>query len=220
MTLHLPENLQTTNTASMEPSVKVVMHELVNRRNIVLLDEYSNQALMFCAARNITAHAINQMASDARGIISLALRPERFARLGLRLQTLRNRTNQVQCYGVSIEAAHGITTGISAADRAHTICVAAAEDACALDLVSPGHVFPVCVESRSEGSGLQIDLLSNLNAILRAIHNSGQGDGAVFCHMLTDDGQVASTVQAQAIGRKAKLLIIRRTELDRIAQSI
>src|SRR5690606_33754761 len=91
----------------------------------------------------VTPAAINFMAREGRGLICLAMAPEKIDRLGLPMMASRNQSPYGTAFTVSIEARTGVTTGISAADRAHTIKVAASPNARPEDLVTPGHVFPL-----------------------------------------------------------------------------
>ena len=117
-------------------------------RMVVLVDEEDreNEGDVVLGADFVTPEAINFMARYARGLVCLTLEEERCRRLGLTPMAAVNRSGHGTAFTVSIEAAQGVTTGISAADRAHTIRAAVAPDARASDLVTPGHVFPIMAQ--------------------------------------------------------------------------
>mgnify|MGYP001627920550 FL=1 len=161
-------------------------------------DPASDKAMMFCAARNVTAGAINQMALHARGLVSLALSSDTVARLGLPMQPVRHR-NAAWGQTVSIEASEGITTGISAAERAHTIRTATAADARPEDIVSPGHVFPVSVGPNGLNRQAAGNVLSHLDAVLQLVRMAGAGDGAVISQVLGPDGNLATVEEAMLL---------------------
>src|SRR5262249_56836642 len=99
-------------------------------------------AVLVCAAGRVTPAAVNFMATHGRGLVSLALTPDRMRRLGIPLIS-SERSARLPAYGASIEARRGVSTGISAADRATTILAAAAPGATSADVVMPGHVTPI-----------------------------------------------------------------------------
>ena len=138
------------------------------------------------SARHVTADVINFMASRGRGLICLAMQPDRAVRLGIGLLNAGADRQSGRPFGRSIEAIKGVTTGISAADRAVTVQVAAAEGTTADDLTSPGHVFPLigavggCRE-RPAAAEAAIELCRLARA----------GDMAVICSIMRDDGEMA-----------------------------
>ena len=125
--------------------VKEILEDLKQGKMIILVDDKSreNEGDLTIAAEKVTPEAINFMAKYGRGLICLALSPEIVERLKLPLMVYDNRSAFRTAFTVSIEARQGVTTGISASDRAHTILTAVADDACPDDLVQPGHVFPL-----------------------------------------------------------------------------
>src|SRR5438105_513780 len=122
--------------------VQDIIAELRDGRMVILVDEEEreNEGDLVIAADRVTADAINFMAKFGRGLICMPITEERARQLSLAPMTPVNRSSHGTNFTVSIEAAHGVTTGISAADRAHTIRVAAASGARPDDLVQPGHV--------------------------------------------------------------------------------
>ncbi len=138
------------------------------------------------AARHADAAAINFMATHGRGLICLALTPTRAMKLGIGLINPGAARQSGRPHGRSIEAREGVSTGISAADRAHTIAVAIDEASSADDLVSPGHVFPLIA-----APGGIAERPAALEAALELTSRAGAGDAAVICSIMRDDGEMA-----------------------------
>ena len=170
----------------------VALHDaldaLAEGRIVVITgDRFRGGDIDFCiAARHVTADAINFMAQHGRGLICLALTPARAVKLGIQLINPGREQQSGRPHGRSIEAATGITTGISAADRARTVEVAVAEGASADDLVSPGHVFPLIT---AEGGVAERPAAAE--AAVELCRRAGAGDAAVICSILRDDGEMA-----------------------------
>jgi 3,4-dihydroxy 2-butanone 4-phosphate synthase/GTP cyclohydrolase II len=138
------------------------------------------------AAKHITPEAINFMATHGRGLICLAVTPERAARLGLTLVNPGTARQTGRPFARSIEAAEGVSTGISAADRAHTVRVAIAEGATNAQIHSPGHVFPLIARA-----GGVLERASACEASIDLARLAGAGDAAVICSIMRDDGEMA-----------------------------
>lgn len=141
---------------------------------------------LMVAARHVTPEAINFMATHGRGLICLSVTPERAAQLGLTLINPGTARQTGRPFARSIEAEEGVSTGISAADRAHTVRVAIADDAGPQHIHSPGHVFPLIaraggVRERAAACEAAIDLA----------RLAGAGDAAVICSIMRDDGEMA-----------------------------
>src|SRR3990170_1513376 len=121
--------------------------------NLVDDEDRENEGDLIFAAEFVTPEKVNFLAKHGRGLICMPLTEEHAARLGLKPMVEQNRSRHGTNFTVSIEAAEGIATGISAADRALTIKVAAAPDAKAEDIVQPGHVFPLIAQAGGGGGG-------------------------------------------------------------------
>ncbi len=141
---------------------------------------------LMVAARHVTPQAINFMATHGRGLICLAVTPQRAAQLGLSLVNPGPERQTGRPFARSIEAASGVSTGISAVDRAHTIAVAIAEGASAADIHSPGHVFPLIAQN-----GGVLVRPSAVEASTDLARLAGAGDAAVICSIMRDDGEMA-----------------------------
>ena len=139
-----------------------------------------------CPAQHVTPEAINFMATHGRGLICLAVTPERARQLGLTLVNPGTERQTGRPFARSIEAASGVSTGISAADRAHTVKVAIADGASATDIHSPGHVFPLIAQDRGV-----LARPSAVEASIDLTRMAGSGDAAVICSIMRDDGEMA-----------------------------
>lgn len=162
--------------------------ELAAGRMVILVDEEDreNEGDLVLASDHVTPEAINFMAKYGRGLICLTLTRERCERLQLPPMAVRNGTKHGTAFTVSIEAVEGVTTGISAADRARTVQAAVAADAKPSDLVQPGHIFPL----QAQDGGV----------LMRAGHTeagcdlagmAGLTPSSVICEIMNDDGTMA-----------------------------
>ncbi|CAB3759522.1 bifunctional 3,4-dihydroxy-2-butanone-4-phosphate synthase/GTP cyclohydrolase II [Paraburkholderia solisilvae] len=169
-------------------STPEIIAELKAGRMVILVDEEDreNEGDLVIAAEFITPEAINFMARYGRGLICLTLTQERCQQLNLPLMTYRNGTQYGTAFTVSIEAASGVTTGISAADRARTIAAAVAHDARAEHIVQPGHVFPIMAQP---GGVLVRAGHTEAGCDLTAL--AGLTPAAVICEIIKDDGTMA-----------------------------
>jgi 3,4-dihydroxy 2-butanone 4-phosphate synthase/GTP cyclohydrolase II len=178
--------------------------ELAAGRMVILVDEEDreNEGDLVLAADHVSAAAINFMAKHARGLICLTLPRERCERLNLAPMARHNGTRHGTAFTVSIEAAAGVTTGISAADRARTVAAAVARDARPSDLVQPGHIFPL----QAQDGGV----------LMRAGHTeagcdlagmAGLTPAAVICEIMKDDGTMARLPDLEVFAREHGLKI-------------
>ncbi len=169
-------------------TVEEIIKDLGDGRMIVLVDDESreNEGDLVCAAQKITPEAINFMARFGRGLICLPMSGARADELGLHPQTTNNTTPLGTAFTVSIDAAAGVTTGISAADRARTILTATADDARPSDLVRPGHVFPL----RARDGGVLVRAGQTEGAV-DLCRMAGLKSMAVICEIMKDDGTMA-----------------------------
>ena len=169
-------------------SVPELVNELSEGRMVILVDEEDreNEGDLVLAADHVSAAAINFMARFGRGLICLTLTRERCERLRLSPMTPRNGTRHGTAFTVSIEAAEGVSTGISAADRARTVMAAVARDAQPRDLVQPGHIFPLQAQ---DGGVLMRAGHTEAGCDLAAM--AGLTPAAVICEIMNDDGTMA-----------------------------
>ncbi len=168
--------------------VEDVVADIRAGRMVILVDEEDreNEGDLVLAADHVTPEAINFMARFGRGLICLTLTRERCQRLQLPPMTLRNGDKKGTAFTVSIEAAEGVTTGISAADRARTVQAAVAKDARVSDLVQPGHIFPL---QAVDGGVLMRAGHTEAGCDLAGM--AGCTPAAVICEIMKDDGTMA-----------------------------
>ncbi|OSZ75898.1 bifunctional 3,4-dihydroxy-2-butanone-4-phosphate synthase/GTP cyclohydrolase II [Hydrogenophaga sp. IBVHS1] len=184
--------------------VEDIVAEMRAGRMVILVDEEDreNEGDLVLAADHVTPEAINFMARFGRGLICLTLSRERCERLRLPPMVPRNGTKMGTAFTVSIEAAEGVTTGISAADRARTVQVAVAPNAQASDLVQPGHIFPL---QAVEGGVLMRAGHTEAGCDLAAM--AGCSPAAVICEIMKDDGTMARLPDLQIFAAEHGLKI-------------
>lgn len=183
------------SAASSEPTsatpfatIEAAIEDFRNGKMVVIVDseDRENEGDVCVASEFVTDEHITFMAVHARGLICMTMAPDRIDQLGLQLQAPNNGTTFETAFTVSIEAAEGVTTGISAADRAHTIRVAAKPDATPRDLVSPGHVFPL----RARPHGV-LERTGQTEGSVDLAKLAGLQPSAVICEVMNDDGTMA-----------------------------
>ncbi len=168
--------------------VTEIVAEIKAGRMVVLVDEEDreNEGDLVVAAEHVTPEAINFMSKYARGLICLTLTGERCQQLDIPLMVRDNRSPMGTNFTMSIEAAQGVTTGISAQDRARTVQVAVAKDAKPSDIVQPGHIFPI----RAQPGGVLVRAgHTEAGCDLAAL--AGLTPASVICEILKDDGTMA-----------------------------
>ncbi|MBS1812286.1 MAG: 3,4-dihydroxy-2-butanone-4-phosphate synthase [Acidobacteria bacterium] len=181
-------------------------------RMVIIVDDEDreNEGDLACAAELVTPEIINFMAREGRGLICMPMTEERCDDLELPLQVSQreNSSSFGTAFTISIEAKHGVTTGISAADRAHTIRTAASPDCTARDLARPGHVFPL----RARKGGVLIRP-GQTEASVDLARISGLTPAAVICEVMNDDGTMARLPELVEFAAKHDLKIISVAEL-------
>ena len=204
--------------------VSEIIAELRAGRIVILVDEEDreNEGDLVMAAEFVTPEAINFMVTHGRGLVCLTLTEERCRQLELPLMASRNGTRYGTNFTQSIEAAHGVETGISAADRARTIQVAVARDTKPADLVQPGHIFPV----RAVPGGVLVRA-GHTEAGCDLTAMAGLTPAAVICEILKPDGTMARLPDLVEFARQHELkigtiadLIQYRSEHESIVQRI
>jgi 3,4-dihydroxy 2-butanone 4-phosphate synthase/GTP cyclohydrolase II len=195
--------MSTPTSVAISP-VQDIVDDLRAGRMVILVDEEDreNEGDLVLAADHVTPEAINFMARFGRGLICLTLTPERCERLQLPPMVARNGTKHSTAFTVSIEAAEGVTTGISAADRARTVQAAVAPHAVAQDLVQPGHIFPL---QAVEGGVLMRAGHTEAGCDLAAM--AGCSPSAVICEIMKDDGTMARLPDLQLFAAEHGLKI-------------
>jgi 3,4-dihydroxy 2-butanone 4-phosphate synthase/GTP cyclohydrolase II len=175
-------------TTERSDALEAAKKAIARGEGVVLFDENhpENGGYLCASARRITADLVNLMASRAGGLICLAIPDDRLRRLGIPLLVADSPFRQGHAFGASIEASRGVTTGISAADRAATILAASAPEAGPEDLVMPGHIFPIQV--RSGGVLVRADAASAASDLCAL---AGETDSAAICAVLDENGELA-----------------------------
>ncbi|MEE9382188.1 MAG: 3,4-dihydroxy-2-butanone-4-phosphate synthase [Nannocystaceae bacterium] len=177
---------------------------------IVMVDDEDreNEGDLVVAAEHCNPEVVNFMCREGRGLICLALTPQRVAHLQLPMMVAMDAGDMNTAFTVSVEAREGVTTGISAADRSHTIRVATDPNCGPLDIVSPGHVFPL----RAQAGGV----------LVRSGHTEGSVDisrlagcspAAVICEIMRDDGEMARLEDLRGFAERHKLEILSIADL-------
>lgn len=194
----------------MLATIPEALDDLQQGKMVILVDDEDreNEGDLVIAAEFADSHAINFMAKHGRGLICLAMTGEQLDKLELPMMTQHNQSSFSTAFTVSIEAAQGVTTGISAADRAHTIQVAISENSTKHDIVSPGHVFPlrakeggVLVRGGQTEGGVDLARMAGLNP------------AAVICEIMNDDGSMARLPDLEKFAAEHQLKIISVADL-------
>jgi 3,4-dihydroxy 2-butanone 4-phosphate synthase/GTP cyclohydrolase II len=195
----------------MDP-IEDILKELRAGRMIVLVDDESreNEGDLVCAAEKVTPEIVNFMALHGRGLICLPMTNAKADQLALHLQTMDNTARFGTAFTVSIDAAGGVTTGISAADRATTIQVACRDDTKPLDLARPGHVFPL----RARDGGVLVRAGQTEGAVDLA-RMAGLKPMAVICEIMNEDGTMARRPELELFCEKHKLKMCSVADLVR-----
>jgi 3,4-dihydroxy 2-butanone 4-phosphate synthase/GTP cyclohydrolase II len=169
-------------------TIEEAIDDIRRGKMVVVCDDESreNEGDLTLAAQFATPEAINFMAKEGRGLICLSLTGERCDELGLDLMAAKNEAPLQTAFTVSVEARHGVTTGISAADRAHTIQVAIDPKSGPRDLVQPGHVFPL----KSKEGGV-LERTGQTEAAVDLARLAGLNPAGVICEIMNDDGTMA-----------------------------
>lgn len=202
--------MTTEETLQSLKRVEAAIEEIRNGRMVILVDDEDreNEGDLVIAAEYATPDAVNFMAKHGRGLICLSLDEERCRRLELPMMVDHNQSGFGTAFTVSIEAAEGITTGISAADRAHTIRTAVAKNASAADLVRPGHIFPL----RARNGGVLVRTGQTEGSVDLA-RLAGLEPAGVICEIMNEDGTMARRPQLEQFAAEHQMMIISVADL-------
>lgn len=190
--------------------VEEVLKDVRTGRMVIVTDDADreNEGDLVMAAEKITPEAINFMATHGRGLICAPISDERAEQLGLQRMVLENRESYRTDFTVSVDAAKGVTTGISAYDRAHTIQVLVDPKATPHDLVQPGHVFPL----RAKAGGV-LRRAGHTEASVDLARLAGLAPAGVLCEILNADGTMARLPELLRFGKKHQLKMCSIEEL-------
>ena len=169
-------------------SIESVVADIQNGRMVIVVDDpgRENEGDLIMAAQHVTAKAVNFMARYGRGLICVPTTSERLQQLGIERMVKQNREIFRTDFQVTVDAARGISSGISAGDRARTICVMASPTAVPDDLVQPGHVFPL----RAKSGGV-LQRAGHTEAAVDLVALAGARPIGVICEIMNDDGTMA-----------------------------
>ena len=188
----------------LKDNIKDIIEDVKNGKIVIILDDESreNEGDLLCAADLITPEIVNFMASKGKGLICLPMSANLCSKYDLQMMTNNNKAANRTAFTVSIEAAEGITTGISAADRAHTIKTAVDNKSVASDIVQPGHIFPLKamdggVLSRAGHTEAACDL-----AKLAGLQSAG-----VICEIMNEDGTMARRDDLIKFGKEHEIKV-------------
>ncbi len=197
-------------------SIEAVLADLRKGRMVIVVDDADreNEGDLIMAAEHATAATVNFMAKHGRGLICVPTTSERLKQLGVERMVTQNRETFKTDFQVSVDAARGITTGISAADRARTIQVMAEPTAVPDDLVQPGHVFPL----RAKPGGV-LQRAGHTEAAVDLVKLAGARPIGVICEIMSDDGSMARLPELRKFARKHKLKICSIEDLIKYRRS-
>ena len=185
-------------------SIEAVVADLQKGKMVIVVDDADreNEGDVIMAAQFVTPEAVNFMAKHGRGLICVPTTSERLQQLGIERMVRQNRETFKTDFQVSVDATHGITTGISASDRAETIRIMADPTAVPEDLVQPGHVFPL----RARPGGV-LQRAGHTEATVDLVQMAGCRPIGVICEIMSDDGSMARLPELIKFARKHRLKI-------------
>ncbi len=191
-------------------TIEVALEDVRAGKMVVVCDaeDRENEGDLTMAAQFATPEAINFMAKEGRGLICLALTPERCDDLGLDLMAAKNESPFQTAFTVSIEARQGITTGISAHDRARTVQVAIDPSSRPHDLVQPGHIFPL----KAKRGGV-LERTGQTEAAIDLARLAGLNPAGVICEVMNDDGTMARVPDLERYCRRHGLKMVTVSDL-------
>src|SRR4051812_24430602 len=205
-------------------SIESVLADIRKGKMVILVDDADreNEGDLIMAAQFITPAAVNFMAKHGRGLICVATNPDRLQQLGVERMVRQNRESFRTDFQVSVDAARGITPGISAADRAETTRIMAAPTAVPEDLVQPGHVFPL----RARPGGV-LQRAGHTEAAVDLVTLAGCRPIAVICEIMNRDGTMARLPELIKFAKKRRYkictiadLILYRRNLEKLVEPL
>jgi len=194
--------MATKRISSKFSSIESVLKDIARGKMVVVVDDADreNEGDLIMAGEKTTATAVNFMAKFGRGLICVPTVPERLQQLGIERMVLNNRESHRTDFQISVDAANGITTGISAADRAKTIKTLANPTSIPKDLVQPGHVFPL----RAKTGGV-LQRAGHTEAAVDLAQLAGCRPIGVICEIMSEDGSMARLPELRKFATKHKL---------------
>lgn len=198
MTTAVPSSTESAAPVALAPLPEVI-EAIRTGRPVLVLDDAGreNEADIVCAAECITPAVMALMIREGSGIVCLCIRPEMASRLRLKPMVEVNRSRYATAFTQSIEAAHGITTGVSAADRVQTVQCALRSTLEHNEIVSPGHVFPLVARP-----GGVLERQGHTEAAVDLAQLAGLAPAGVLCELMNPDGSMARGDQVEAFARR------------------
>ena len=186
-------------------NLKQALSDLKTGKMVILVDdeERENEGDLVLSAQCVTPEAINFMATHARGLICLSLSPKRVEELQLPMMTSQNQSPKQTAFTVSIQAKEGVTTGISAHDRAHTVRTAVNPQTGPSGLISPGHIFPL----KAQEGGVLVRA-GHTEGSIDLVKLAGMPPSAVICEIMNEDGSMARLENLKQFAQKHSLTIV------------
>ena len=203
MSFEVPGQVE-TSYSDVISSIEEIIEDARNGRMFILVDheDRENEGDLVIPAQMATPDAINFMATYGRGLICLSMTSERIDQLGLELMSVNNSSRHETAFTISIEAREGVTTGISAHDRARTISVAINATNSGSDIATPGHVFPL----RARNGGVLVRA-GHTEAAVDVSRLAGLNASGVICEIMNDDGTMSRLPELIAFSQKYNLKI-------------
>ncbi len=200
------------SSSSPFSDIETALSDLRQGRMVILVDNENreNEGDIILPAQHVTPETINFLCQYARGLICLSLQEEDFTRLQIPMMTERNRSKHQTAFGVSIEAAQGVATGISAQDRARTIQVAIDANSGVEDIVMPGHIFPL----KAQAGGV-LSRPGHTEGSVDLARLAGCKPAAVICEIMNSDGSMARLPDLITFAKQHNLNIISIADLVR-----
>lgn len=182
-----------------------ILDDIRNGKMVILVDDESreNEGDLVIAAEQATPEAINFMSLYGRGLICLPMMENDFERLGIPMMAKHNRSRHQTAFGVAIEAAQGVSTGISAHDRAHTIKTAISDSSTLEDIIMPGHVFPL----KARAGGV-LERPGHTEGSVDLARLAGLKPAAVICEVMNEDGSMARMPDLMRFAKRHQLSIV------------
>ncbi|MBN1620490.1 bifunctional 3,4-dihydroxy-2-butanone-4-phosphate synthase/GTP cyclohydrolase II [candidate division WOR-3 bacterium] len=185
--------------------IEDVVEDIRSGKIVIVVDDEDreNEGDMVISAQRVSCEDINFITKYARGLICVSMPEEQMDKLGIPMMTQKNTAPYQTAFGVSVDAANGITTGISAHDRAKTINLLASEDSNPSDFVMPGHIFPL----KAKKGGV-LRRAGHTEAVVDLMNIAGLSPAGVLCEILADDGSMARLPQLEELSQRLGLKII------------
>jgi 3,4-dihydroxy 2-butanone 4-phosphate synthase len=213
----MSKHISQAELSRVEGRIQAAIDAMQSGLPVIVLDDddRENEADLIAAASNLTHDIMARMIRDCSGIVCLCLDAATVDRLELPMMATRNESRFGTPFTVSIEARHGVTTGVSAADRLTTVRAAIAPQAKASDIVSPGHMFPL----RASPGGV-LTRRGHTEGSVDLAQLAGLGSAAVLCELMTRDGEMLRGRQAKAYGRRNGFPVLTIEDIVAYRQSL